>query len=133
MAAYGTAVQKVSIHCLWFEGDLLSGIFACRTFARTIQIMTQALDAYCTAQESDKTWQTLLDEENPQKTESNSWNEYLGPILAFKLVTVLSGSASLEGKIPRSAMSKEMSAKLVRLVSIYILHLALISMMTRQK
>lgn len=82
--------------------------------------MSQALDAYCSAQQSNKPWQRLLDEENPRKTENASWNEYLGPILAFKLVTVLSGSASLEGKIPRSAMSKEMSDKLIRLVSINI-------------
>lgn len=83
--------------------------------------MSQALDVYCSAQQSNQPWQKLLDEENPRHTENTSWNEYLGPILAFKLVTVLSGSANLEGKIPRSAMTKEMTDKLVRLVRIHIL------------
>lgn len=95
--------------------------------------MTQALDAYCTAQQSNTIWQKLLDADNSQKSDSNTWNEYLGPILAFKLVTVLSGSASVQGKIPRSAMSKEISAKLVRLVSINSLHPTVIQPLSRQR
>lgn len=80
------------------------------------QIMTNALDAYCSAQRSNVPWRKLLQEENPRKTESPSWNAFIGPIFAFKLVTVLSGTASLEGKIPRSVMSKEMAVGLRRLV-----------------
>ena len=88
--------------------------------------MSQALDVYCLSQESNASWQKLLEEENPQATENMSWNAYLSPILAFKLITVLSGTASLEGKIPWLAMSKEVANRLIKLVSIHRLSLALV-------
>lgn len=62
-------------------------------------------------------WRKLLEEENPQKTQSTTWSDFIGPILGFKLYTVLSGSAAVEGKIPRSIMAPDLAQKLTRIVS----------------
>ncbi|KAE9383933.1 hypothetical protein BT96DRAFT_1008618 [Gymnopus androsaceus JB14] len=62
--------------------------------------------------------QRLLGEEDPQKTENQAWNSYIGPILGFKLYTVLSGSSSVQGKIPRSAMSSDLTNKLIRIAKV---------------
>lgn len=85
--------------------------------------MVQALNEYCTAQHSNRPWNNLLGVDNPGTTENSSWNAYFGPILAFKLVTVLSGTSSHEGKIPQSAMSTGMAEKLIKLVSFHQLFL----------
>lgn len=63
-------------------------------------------------------WLKLLGEEDAEKTESTSWNAYIVPILAFKMLTVLSGSASRQGKIPRSIMSPKLTTAIIRVVRI---------------
>lgn len=44
------------------------------------------------------------------------WQQHLGPILASKLFTILSGSAGFEGTIPRSTMSHDLKLALERVV-----------------
>lgn len=88
--------------------------------------MIEALNQYCTAQQPNSQWKNLLDVENPQSTENMSWNSFIGPILTFKLITVLSGTSSHEGKTPQSAMSKGMAEKLIKLVRFQLLFMTVI-------
>lgn len=53
---------------------------------------------------------------NELQQESWSWGSHLGPLIGFRLLCVLSGSASEEGQIPRSAMPGKLGGMLERVV-----------------
>lgn len=82
------------------------------------QIIFRSLDAYCNTKSNHPQWKTLLQEGTPQATENHIWNSYTSPMLAFKLYSVLSGSAMLKGKVTRTAMSYQLAQGLTRVVSL---------------
>ena len=71
------------------------------------------------AKRSDKEWSALLRITHPEVIARTTWKwvDHLGPIFGSKLLWVLSGSASLEGTIPRTVMSAELRNALDRVVS----------------
>ncbi|KAE9384537.1 hypothetical protein BT96DRAFT_950498, partial [Gymnopus androsaceus JB14] len=85
------------------------------------QFFLGSLNQYCSKKQKqlqpDKSWQKLLEEANPVKTETSTWNSYIGPILGFKLFNVLSGSSNVEGTIPRSVMSPPLRGAMNRIAS----------------
>lgn len=97
------------------------------------QILIEALNQYCSAQQSNKRWKNLLGINDPERTENMSWNSYISPVLAFKLITILSGTSSLEGANPQLAMSTGMVEKLIKLVGLQSLLIHMFSKPCRQR
>lgn len=71
------------------------------------QILSNALRHCWSSKKVDPQWMCLLQVSDSSGIEYIlwSWPSHLGSILGFKLFCVLSGSARLEGAIPRTKMS----------------------------
>jgi len=83
-------------------------------------MLSNALHHCWSRKQEDPQWTRLLAIGDLSGIEGASWSwpSYLGPILGFKLFSVMSGSAGLEGTIPRTVMSADLKTALERVVRV---------------